>query len=129
MKFKNILLSTVAFGGLMLGGFTSLTVDASQTKRVNGQEVVSCEQVEHQNNKLQSNQTELFYMYSNNEGHFLLDSLADYENVIYVELNDWKIDSNFKIDVENLHHGKKFIGTFTDDSLWELEGLTEVFSE
>lgn len=120
MKFKNILLSTVAFGGLMLGGFTSLTVDASQTKRVNGQEVVSCEQVEHQNNKLQSNQTELFYMYSNNEGHFLLDSLADYENVIFVSFDDMpKLKGK-------LHHGKKFIGTFVDDDLWELEGLTEV---
>lgn len=123
MKFKNILLSTVAFGGLMLGGFTSLTVDASQTKRVNGQEVVSCEQVEHQNNKLQSNQTELFYMYSNNEGHFLLDLLADNESVIFVEKHDMPKLKN------KLHHGKKFIGTFIDDDLWELEGLIEIFYE
>lgn len=74
-------------------------------------------------NGLESNQTTLFYMYSNDNGHFFIDPLAEVENVIFVE----------KYDIPQLkgklHHGKRFIGTFVDESLWELEGLTEVIYE
>jgi len=74
-------------------------------------------------NGLDSNQTTLFYMYSNKNGHYFLDPLAEYENVILVEKADMpKLESK-------LHHGKKFIGTFTDSDLWELVGLQEVFYE
>lgn len=79
-----------------------------------------------QSNNLKDNQTELFYMYSNKEGHFFLDPKAEFENVIFVGLNDYKIDENFKIDIATLHHGKKFIGTFADNTLWELIKLDAV---
>ena len=118
MKIKNLVLSVFAFGGLLLGGIASNdSVEASQTKRENGIEVVKCEQLE---SKLQSNQTELFYMYSNESGYYFLDPKAEYENVIYVGHDD------FLITKEQAHHGNKFIGTFEDDSLWELIGLEKM---
>jgi thioredoxin-related protein len=75
---------------------------------------------------LKSNEAYLFYMYSNEKGHFFLDPTADCENVVWIVKDDWKIDSNFKIDTKSLHHGKKFIGTFVDDEKWELESIKEV---
>lgn len=74
-------------------------------------------------NGLESNQITLFYMYSNKEGHFFLDPLAESENVIFVGHND------FPKATKKLHHGMRFVGTFTDTSLWELEGLQVVFYE
>lgn len=65
-----------------------------------------------------ANQTTLFYMYSNEEGHYFLDPEAEYENVIFVPLDDYYLSSP--------HHGDKFIGTFSDTDLWELEGLEAV---
>jgi len=69
---------------------------------------------------LKSNEAYLFYMYSNEEGHFFLDPTADYENVIFVGLDDYFLST------EKKHHGKKFIGTFVDDEKWELESIKEV---
>jgi len=77
-------------------------------------------------NGLESNETTLFYMYSNDEGMYFLDPLAEYENVIFVGHNDYKILPELKIDTNTLHHGKKFVGVFADDELWELVGLNEV---
>lgn len=74
-------------------------------------------------NGLEANQTTLFYMYSNKEGHFFLDPLADIENIIFVGHND------FPKYTKNLYHGMRFIGTFTDTSLWELEDLQVVIYE
>lgn len=71
---------------------------------------------------LEHNQIELYYMYTNEDGTFLLDGNADTENVIYVSHDDmveW-IGSDY---VNELHHGNKLIGTFDDDG-WELVGLT-----
>lgn len=111
MKIKNIMFSVVTAFTLFTGVTTNtLAKDVKESPN-------KCTQV--QSNNLNSNQTELFYMYSNNEGHFFLDPKATTENVIYVGLND------FKVDTASLHHGKKFIGTFADDSLWELLKLEE----
>ena len=71
-------------------------------------------------NGLKPNQTTLFYMYSNENGHYFLDPLADNENVIYVGLDD------LFIDIDSMHHGKRFIGTFADSTLWELIDIVEV---
>lgn len=119
MKIKNILLSAIT----ALAIFALVTTNADAvTKEINKSN--TCKQ----SIKL-SNQTELFYMYSNETGHYFLDPKAEYENVIYVGLNDYLLDSNFKIDTPSLHHGKKFIGTFTDDTLWELTGLECVVND
>ncbi|WP_341323446.1 hypothetical protein NSQ62_08205 [Solibacillus sp. FSL H8-0523] len=80
-------------------------------------------------NGLQPNQTTLFYMYSNDTGHYFLDPLAEYENVIYVGRSDHLAIPDLTVSVENLHHGKRYIGTFADNELWELVGLTEVTYE
>ena len=69
---------------------------------------------------LKSNQTTLFYMYSNEYGHYFLDPLANNENVIYVGLDD------LFIDIDSMHHGKRFIGTFADSTLWELVDIEEM---
>ena len=79
---------------------------------------------EHESNRkgLNSNQTELHYMYTDEKGSFLLDANTNVENVIYVshaEMVNW-IGDNY---MDNLEHGNKIVGTFTDDSLWELVGL------
>lgn len=109
MKIKNIMLSMVTAFTLFTGATTNtLAKDVNETSN-------KCTQVQSIITKF--NQTELFYMYSNNEGHFFLDPKAETENIIFIGLND------FKIDASTLHHGKKFIGTFDDDSLWELTGL------
>lgn len=120
MKIKNILLSAIA--ALSLFALTTISADAV-TKESNAT-TIKCLQVA--SNGLKSNQTELYYMYSNESGHYFLDPKAEYENVIFVGLNDYLTDSNFKIDTPSLHHGQKFIGTFTDDTLWELIGLEDI---
>ncbi|MFJ3388799.1 hypothetical protein [Lysinibacillus sp. NPDC086135] len=120
MKIKNLLLSIVTAFTLFTGATTSIDVIAKETNNTSNK----CTQI--QTNELNDNQTELFYMYSNKEGHYFLDPKAETENVIFVGLNDYKIDENFKIDTTTLHHGKKFIGTFVDDSLWELIKLEAV---
>lgn len=103
MKIKNVLLSVVTALTLFTGVTTNtLAKDVKESSS-------KCTQA--QSNNLNSNQTELFYMYSNNEGHFFLDPKAPTENVIYVGLND------FKVDIASLHHGKRFVGTFSDEYL------------
>lgn len=59
----------------------------------------------------------LFKMYSTNEGTYLLDPNADYENVIFVD----KAHA-IKWGVYDMHHGTKIIGIF-DETGWELEGI------
>jgi len=118
MKIKNMLLSIVTTFTLFTGATTHTDVLAKEINYSSNK----CTQ----SNNLKDNQTELFYMYSTKEGHFFLDSKAETENVVYVGVNDYKIDENFKIDTTSLHHGKKFIGTFADDSLWELTRLEAV---
>ena len=120
MKIKNILLSTTAAFALFTGITTNTDVLAKEIN--DAPDKCTLEQI----SKLNDHQTELFYMYSNNEGHFFLDPKAETENVIFVGINDYKVDKNFKINTTNLHHGKKFIGTFADDSLWELEKIEEI---
>lgn len=120
MKIKNILLSAIA--ALSLFALTTISADAV-TKEFNTA-TNKCLQVA--SNGLKTNQAELYYMHSNESGHYFLDPLAEYENVIYVGLNDHLTDSNFKIDTPSLHHGQKFIGTFADDTLWELIGLEAI---
>jgi len=111
MKIKNVLLSVVTAMSLFTGVTTNtLAKDVKESSN-------KCTQL-HSNN-LNSNQAELFYMYSNDEGHFFLDPEVTTENVIFIGLND------FKIDTPTLHHGKKFIGTFADDSSWELISIKE----
>jgi len=120
MKIKNALLSIVTAFTLFTGATTNTDVIAKDINNTSNK----CAQI--QSNELQDNQTELFYMYSNKEGHFFLDPKAESENVVYVGLNDYKIDESFKIDTTTLHHGKKFIGTFADDALWELIKIEEI---
>ncbi|WP_342532741.1 hypothetical protein MHB40_14850 [Lysinibacillus sp. FSL K6-0057] len=120
MKIKNILLSVIT----ALSIFTLVTTNANTVSKEANTTISKCSQVV--SNDLESNQTELYYMYSNETGHYFLDSKAETENVIYVGLNDYLVDEAFKIDTTTLHHGKKFIGTFTDNTLWELTGLEAV---
>ncbi|WGT37954.1 hypothetical protein QH639_19320 [Lysinibacillus sp. 1 U-2021] len=120
MKIKNILLSITAAFTLFTGTTTNTDVLAKEIKETSNK----CTAI--QTNKLKDNQTELLYMYSNDEGHYFLDPKAEYENVIYVGTNDYKIDKAFYINTTTLHHGKKFIGTFVDDTLLELTGLEAV---
>src|SRR6185312_6882533 len=61
-------------------------------------------------------QLDLFYMYSTDEGSYWLDSLAPVENVIFVDFDSLK---EWNIDINELHHGNKFLGTF-DPSGWDL---------
>lgn len=111
MKIKNIMLSMVTAFTLFTGATTNtLAKDVNETSN-------KCAQIH--SSSLNSNQTELFYMYSNNEGHFFLDPKATTENVIFIGLND------FKVDTASLHHDKRFVGTFSDDYLWELLNLEE----
>lgn len=120
MKIKNILLSIVTAFTLFTGTTSTTDVLAKEIKSTpNKYNVV-------QTSKLKDNQSELFYMYSTKEGHFFLNPKAETENVIYIGLNDYKVDENFKIDVTALHHGQKFIGTFADSSLWELIKIEEL---
>lgn len=72
--------------------------------------------VNYNHTSLDDNQTTLYYMYSNDEGHYFLDPNQEYENVIYVSLDDTYLD-------ESVHHGDTFIGTFEDDTLWELVSI------
>ncbi|KOS61461.1 hypothetical protein FJQ98_16555 [Lysinibacillus agricola] len=120
MKIKNILLSVVTAFTLFTGAATNNDTLAKEIKET------SNKYTHVQTNNLKDNQTELFYIYSNEIGHYFLDPKAEFENVIYVGINDYKIDENFKIDTTSIHRGKKFIGTFVDDSLWELTGLEAV---
>jgi len=72
--------------------------------------------------RLESNQTELFYMYTDENGSYLLDANTHVENVIYVDeqsMIDW-IGENYKSELE---HGNRLVGTFDDEALWELVGL------
>lgn len=110
MKIKNVLLSIVTAFTLFTGVTTNtLAKDVKESSN-------KCTQLHL--NYLNSNQAELFYMYSTEEGHFFLDPNAETENVVYVGLNE--------IDTPTLHHGKKFIGTFANDYLWELVKIEEV---
>jgi len=120
MKIKNILLSAITAISL----FALSTISADAVTKESKTSINKCTQVA--SNNLKSNQTELYYMYSNDTGHYFLDPKAEFENVIYVGLNDYLIDSNLKIETPSLHHGQKFIGTFEDDTLWELTGLERV---
>lgn len=113
MKIRNMLLAAIT----ALSIFTLLITTADAVKLDSNTTPIKCSQTA--SNNLKSNQTELFYMYSNNEGHFFLDPEATSENVIFIGLND------FKVNTASLHHGKKFIGTFADDYLWELIKLEE----
>lgn len=120
MKIKNILLSIAASFTLFTEATTNIDVSAKEIKDTSNKCAVI------QTNDLKENQTELFYMYSNKDGHFFLDPKAETENIIFIGLNEYKTDENFKIDTASLHHGKKFMGTFADDSLWELVRIEEV---
>lgn len=67
---------------------------------------------------LNENEAYLYYMYSNEQGHYFLDPSTEYENVIFIGKNDFKLSK--------LHHGKKFIGVFEDQTKWDLENILEV---
>ncbi|GEM_PF-1599463 len=119
MKIRNMLLTGIT----ALSIFTVVTTTVEAVTMDSKPTPIKCSQTA--SNNLKSNQTELLYMYSNKEGHFFIDPKAETENVIFVGLNDYKTDENFKIDTTSLHHGKKFIGTFADDTLWELISIKE----
>ena len=119
MKIKNILLSTTTAIALFTGITTNTNVIAKEINDATDKCTLE------QTSKLNDHQTELFYMYSNNEGYFFLDPKAETESVIFVGINDYKVDKNFKVNTTTIHHGKKFIGTFADDSLWELVKIEE----
>lgn len=116
MKIKNLLITGITALTLFLG--TVLTVDA---KVIEDNTECKYEDKNYCNNLLtdglESNQTTLFYMYGNEQGHYFLDPLAKYENVIFVSNDD------FMFTKDKLHHGKRFIGTFEDNTMWELIDL------
>lgn len=104
-------LLTVLFTALLSIVFTSVEVEASEKTS---------------ESKLQSNETYLYYMNSDSKGIYLLDPNAEFENIILIEVNNYTLDKISKVKTSNLRHGKKFIGTFTDDSLWELVEIREI---
>lgn len=63
------------------------------------------------------NVIKLFVMYSNDEGTYLLDPSAEFENVIYVD----KVTA-IKYGIYDLHHGTKVNGIF-DKTDWDLLGI------
>lgn len=77
-------------------------------------------------NGLESNETTLFYMYSDENGMYFLDPLAEVENIIFVGHDDHKILPALEIDTDNLYHGQRFVGAFADSDLWELVALIEI---
>lgn len=77
-------------------------------------------------NGLESNETTLFYMYSDNEGMYFIDPLAESENIIFVGHDDYKMLPELKINNNELHHGKRYVGVFSENDLWELIGLIEI---
>lgn len=120
MKFKKLLVSAIV----------GLSVFAGSVKvgsEIEAKNILSTEinKVADYNAGLKENQTTLFYMYSNNEGHYFLDPLAKYENVIFVGNNDYLVNKNLKVNAMNLHHGTRYVGTFEDETLWELVGIKE----
>lgn len=133
MKLKNAFVSALSALTIFAFAGTTQAVTATNSNEAKYEVKGKCEYVNPNycgnnslTNGLDSNQTTLFYMYSNKEGHYFLDPLADTENVIYVGRNDYLIDDNFTIDTKTLHHGKRFVGTFDDNSLWELIEIQEV---
>lgn len=112
---KLLLVIIMLFVSISAINVKNVKVEASQIER-------NMSKVE----KLQSNQAYLYYIYSNETGHYFLEPTAEYENVIYIGKDDYKVDSNYYIDTDNLHHGKKYIGTFYGDDKWELKKIEEV---
>lgn len=103
---KSIAMSLlVAMGSF---GYDSVE-DVKSVEVVNVNEVVENENIE----------LDVFFMYGNEIGTYWLEPTADYENVVFVgydALEKWNID------MDDLHHGKRLIGTF-DNEGWELLGL------
>lgn len=89
------------------GLFTSVSADDAEVNEATTSDTV---------------QLDVFYMYSNESGAFLLDPAAKIENVIFVEFEDLK---QWDIDVNELSHGNILVGTF-DETGWELLGLEYV---
>lgn len=114
LSFKQILVSLLAI--LVIAIFSTVTSKAVEPSIQSNSHTSQ----KHSLNKLESNQDYIYYMYSNENGHYFLQPSQEFENVIYIGLNDYKIDSKFTIDINKLHHGQKFIGTFADESVWEL---------
>ena len=110
LSFKQILVSLLAI--LAIATFSTITsndVEANALPNSNSSQ-------KHSLNQLESNQDYIYYMYSNENGHYFLQPSQEFENVILV--NEAKKLKN--LDIEKLHHGQKLIGTFTDDSVWEI---------
>ena len=67
---------------------------------------------------------DVFYMYSNEVGSYWLDpATSEGENVIFVGFDDLK---EWNIDLDDLEHGQKWIGVFSEDG-WELFGLKWIY--
>ena len=72
MKIKNILLSAIT----ALSIFALVTTSADAVTKESNTTTNKCSQVT--SNGLKSNQTELYYMYSNETGHYFLDPNAKF---------------------------------------------------
>lgn len=111
LNSKQILVSLLAI--FIIGLFSTVTSKGIENKS-------QSDETHEELKTLNSNQDYIYYMYSTEKGHYFIQPSQEFENVIFVGINDYKIDANFKIDVKELHHGQKFIGTFADETVWEL---------
>jgi len=110
LSFKQILVSLLAILVIAIfSTFTSKAVEPSSQSSIDSLH-------KHSLNQLESNQDYIYYMYSNEKGHYFLQPSQEFENVILV--NETKKLKN--LDIKKLHHGQKLIGTFTDESVWEI---------
>jgi len=116
LSFKQILVSLLAILAIaVFSTITSKEVEANTLPNIHSSQ-------KHSSNQLESNQDYIYYMYSNEKGHYFLQPTQEFENVILVS----EVKKLKNLDIKKLHHGQKLIGNFTDESVWELVEIEQL---
>lgn len=71
------------------------------------------------------NEYEMYYMYSNINGHYFLIPSLKSNNVVYLGLDDHLILGDLYINTDNLYSGKRYLGTLENETLIKLVELDE----
>lgn len=71
------------------------------------------------------NEHEMYYMYSNINGHYFLIPSLKSNNVVYLGLDDHLILGDLYINTDNLYSGKRYMGTLENEALIKLVELDE----
>ena len=116
LSFKQISVSLLAI--LVIAIFSTVTSKAVETPSQSN----SNSSQKHSSNQLESNQDYIYYMYSNEKGHYFLQPTQEFENVILVS----EVKKLKNLDIKKLHQGQKLIGSFTDESVWELVDIKQL---